>query len=154
MKYIFILFASVLFINCSPKTTTNNIPYQRNGMVNCIEYDKMTITVISEGQAESKSKAITHAEVNAIENILFKGIPKSNQERPLVSNEEKAVRMNSNFFKEFIDYQGYTKYMTESLVHETFQQNGVHMVRQKITFDLMNMRNHLEQKKIIKSFGL
>ena len=152
IKYIQFLALVILFLgSCTPKM---NVGYERTGRVKCIKHDRMTITLSSEGQAESVGKAVNFAERNAIENLLFKGIPASNQEKPLIDNESVAKNKNAAFFDEFIMNRGYQQYITESLIADDYQNGSYHLITQNITVDLTNLRDFLVKEGIIKKFGL
>lgn len=140
-----------LFVSaCAPKI---NMSYQRTGMVTCQKHDKMTITVLSEGQAENVGKAVGFAERNAIENILFKGIPKSNQEKPLIPNEYSAKDSHGDFLFDLVENGGYKSYIMSSLIDHDFNSGGVHLVNQEIQIDLTNLRKHLESNGVVRKFG-
>lgn len=151
-KNIILFFVLAAIVACTPKQYT--AVYQRTGMVSCISHDDMTITVVAEAQAENIDKAAAFAERLAVENLLFKGIPKSNQERALVSNEAAAKQKNPAFFEDFILNKGYQAYMTESIMEDDYVNGGVHFVKQHIVFDLTNMRRYLEKNSIIGKFGI
>ena len=154
MKYLQLTLLTLILIgsSCAPKP--KNIPYTRTGMVKCVGHDRQTITVESEAQAGTIGKAIAYAEINAFENILFKGIPNSNQESPLVPNEYKSTSENRGFYTAFLDNGGYASYMMSTTLSDDFESNGVHLVTQKIQIDLHRLRKNLEKIGIIKYLGL
>ena len=94
MKHSIILLLLLNIIACS----TVNIQFQRSGAVNAVEHENSIIVLSSLAQAENINKAIYFAERNAFENLLFKGIPNTNQESPMVPNETKAMDGNATFF--------------------------------------------------------
>lgn len=145
---------AVLFINLIACTPTRQMIYQRTGLVTCESHDRMTITLLSEGQAETLDKAVGFAERNAIENLLFKGIPKSNQEKPLIAHEAKTMDNNPDFLKLFIENRGYQKFVTSSAVEEDYLNGHVHFVKQRMVFDLNNLRKYLQSQGVVKKFGL
>ncbi len=151
INYFFICVMLLIFSSCTPKM---NIAFQRTGMVKCLKHDRMTITLSSEGQAETTGKAINFAERNAIENLLFKGIPNSNQEKPLIENESKSLNDHSAFFEDFISNRGFQKYITSSLVADDYQNGKYHLITQNITIDLTNLRSFLVSNGILQKFGL
>jgi len=140
-----------LLVGC---TTTKPIPYVRTGLVKSVDQDRQTITLTSEARAENAGKASYFAEINAFENLLFKGIPNSNQEKPLVSNESKSVSKHQAFYQDLLDKRGYERYVMSSLLNQKYESGGVHTVVQEIQIDLHSLRKVLEQNNIIKSFGL
>ncbi len=145
---------SLMLMNILACTPTQQLVYQRTGMVTCSTHDRMSITLVAEGQAETLNKAVSFAERNAIENLLFKGIPKSNQEKPLISDESKAKVENPGFFSSFVDNRGFQEFVVSSEVADDYLSGKVHFVKQKIVFDLTNLRNYLQKEGIVKKFGI
>ncbi len=143
-----------ILINMMACTPTQQLVYQRTGMVSCTSHDRMTISLLSEGQAETLDKAVGFAERNAIENLLFKGIPNSNQEKPLIKNESMAKRDNPDFFTTFVTNRGYQEFVTNSTVEDDYLNGKIHFVKQKIVFDLTNLKKHLQAQGISRKFGL
>ena len=151
IKILSILIIVAIFAACTPQL---NMLYQRSGMVKCESHDKMTITLVSEAQAETLGKAIGFAERNAIENLLFKGIPNSNQEKPMIENESKAMNENGAFLDNFLVNNGYKNYITSSTIDDVMQGGSVRLVSQRVIVDITNLRKHLEANSIVKKFGL
>ncbi|MES2797343.1 MAG: hypothetical protein V4683_15325 [Bacteroidota bacterium] len=149
---VFILF----FSSCAKKITVNqqqSVDYYRNGKVNYISSNKGLLTLSSENVGENINKAAHFAEINALENILFKGIQGSSQEDPIISDEISAFRENNLALKSLIFENEYKLYLTESLVLETYKGNPMTVV-QKVTFDIPALRKYLEKNNIIRKFGL
>lgn len=152
MKHTFLLLIiAVLLASCS---STKSIPYARTGMVKSVNQDRQTITVTSESRAENLGKASYYAEINAFENLLFKGIPNSNQEKPLVRNEGSSVSKHKAYYRQLLDNRGYERFIMSSLPNQKYRDGGVHTVVQQIQIDLHALRKDLEDNKIIGSFGL
>ena len=83
-------FLFLLFFACS---TPKNVPFERTGAVTFMGVEESgTIILESEGVGVNLDQAIAHAERNAIENLLFKGIPGSTQRQPLVPKEYEALK--------------------------------------------------------------
>lgn len=147
-----ILAFTITFAACS--TQKANIPYVRTGMVTCLDHDRQTITLNSEGQAEAIGKAAAYAEMNAFENLLFKGVPNSNQEKAMVPDEYNSVRQNEAFYNDFLDNGGYMKYVMSSTISNEYKSNGVYLVNQRIQIDIHGLRKYLKENNITRSFGL
>lgn len=139
-----------LGISCSPKL---NMQYQRTGLVKSVKHDRMTIHLTSEARAETAGKAAAFAERNAIENLLYKGIPDSNQERAIIDNEGQVNRQHPNFYEDFIINRGFENYVMSSNIVDNYNNGGVHFITIQIQVDLNNLRKHLNKTGIIKSFG-
>ena len=110
--------------------------------------------VVSTSRADKLHFATAYAEINAIENILFKGIPNSGQESPMIENEMKTVKANKDFFRELLDKGDCRRFIMDSaLVHKS-KKKGVHTVDVSVRVDIQALRKHLEQNKITRKFGL
>ncbi len=158
MKVPHLLFLALLLLNlssCAPKTTPTkySFEYVRTGKVNVIYSDKGLLTVKSEGVAENLSKAIYFAEINALENILYRGIPSSTQESPLISDELDAYKKNQLVLDNLVFRNGYKNYLTSSEIIERNDGAGIYVI-QKVTFDIPALRKYLENNNIIRKFGL
>lgn len=144
------LLASLL-ISCSPKIS---IPFQRTGSVEYVEGDKNTITVSANGYAATEANAVYYAERNALENILFRGIPNSNQENPMLENEASAYTNNKKALDDLTMNDGYRKFMIQSYRDQITKQGGAYNLTQIVKFDLQALRKHLESNNLKRKFGL
>ncbi|MEO1261449.1 MAG: hypothetical protein AAFZ15_21780 [Bacteroidota bacterium] len=144
----------LLAVSTSSCSSSKAVTYQRSGKVTCSQYAEGVITVISEANAQNKRAAVAFAERNAVENLLFKGIPSSNQEKPIIPNEPEALQKNTAYFSNLIDSTGYQKFIMHSEPLNFSSDQGTMHVKQKIKFDLNALRSDLEQNKIIRKFGL
>ena len=152
MKYtLIILSLAAMFASCS-KTI---IPYERSGEVNAVSHENSIIVLSSQARAESASKAVYHAERNAFENLIFKGIPNTNQESPMVPSEVKALRDNPSLFNSLLVEQGYRRYVMDSYTNNSVAVGGgVQLIDQVVKIDLKALRNYLQAEGVTKKFGL
>lgn len=159
MKFLHLILACSSFIileSCSQKVSTqqqNTYNYARSGKVKYMTANKGLLSVSSESTAENMSKAVDFAEINALENILFKGVQGSTQESPLIPDEVTAFKENPMILKGLIFDHGYKIFLVESDVLESFKGNGTTVI-QKVTFDIPALRKFLEKNNIIRKFGL
>lgn len=156
MRKISLILTLVLvsFSYCSAqrkKTDKKVIPiaYTRSGNVEFDNYNKGLLSVTTKQGAENLEKAIYYSEINALENILFKGIPGSPQEHPLIKEEKREP-----FLDKLIFDRDYEKFLTNSEVLETYKSEKMISVRQRVTFDIEALRKELEKNNIIRKFGL
>ncbi|TAE40929.1 MAG: hypothetical protein EAZ50_02145 [Runella slithyformis] len=133
---------------------SQHIPYQRNGLVNFVGYEKNVLTVVSEHAGETLEKAVNFAEINALETILFKGVPNSPAESPIISDEVEAMTKHPLVLRSFIFETGCRAYIKSSVIVGKSKKKKVHFVAQQVTFDLAGMRKFLEKNGVIKPFGL
>jgi len=151
MKSFFSICLGLLIIACAPKA---DIQFERTGAVEFVEGDKSTLTVNAHGYAKDMGNAVIFAERNALENILFKGIPNSNQENPMIANESDAYRNSKKALDDLILKGGYQRFMIESYNQNNRKSGRGINVRQIIKFDMQALRKHLEDEKIVRKFGL
>jgi len=119
-----------------------------------VKYEENVIHLVSVSRASSASEAASFAERNAVENLLFKGIPKSNQESPMVANEIESLGNHKFFYEQFLNGRDYEKFIIKSELQAKKGGGPAVEVRQYVEFDLKAMRAHLESKGVIKKFGL
>lgn len=148
----------VLIWSCKPgqraTTTAKPIPFERTAEVQFVESASNTITLISAHRAENQQTAIVYAEVNALENLLFRGIPGSNQENPMIEDENMIYKKHGDFLKRLLDQGTYRQFMIASENEYTQHFNTMTQVKQLITIDLKALRKHLESNGVVRSFGL
>jgi hypothetical protein len=142
-----ILLLSMAHMNCSSPTA---IPYERNGQVEFAAGDKSTLTVTSRAAAATSGKAAAYAERNALENILFKGIPGSNQENPMIS-PEPSVKPAA--LADLIN-GGYSRFLMQSIYLENRGGKGGFTVLQEVKFDMQALRKYLEDNQLVRKFGM
>lgn len=138
-------------VSCSPKLT---VPFSRTGEVEMIESEPSTITVVSRSYAETKAKAIAYAERNALENILYRGIPGSSQESPMIADEQAAQRSHGQILQRLILDGLYSQFVIQSYVDQSVPSGKGVSVGQVVKFDLNALRKYLEKEGVIRTFGL
>ncbi|MBK6782889.1 MAG: hypothetical protein IPG79_03355 [Saprospiraceae bacterium] len=119
----YLIFISIFFLwlaSCTPKAF---ISYQRTGEVESVAGDKSTITLSATGFASDGNTAAGYAERNAIENMLFKGIPGSVLENAMISDENKA-RSNHGMVLDKLDHgRGIMPYVIDAYTENSIKQN-------------------------------
>ena len=95
--YIMIIILTIF--GCSPKVVNyetsevNFISKETNG----------TITLKSLGYGNNLETAVANAQIKCFDVLLFKGIPGTELNVPLIENEIVAKQNNSNYFKKFYE---------------------------------------------------
>ncbi len=147
---VFIVFSGCLS-SCSPRM---NIPYTRTGEVEMVESDASTLTVTTVGYARTSGQAIVFAEQNALENILFRGIPGSIQENPMIQDEEMAFRSHGPVLEDLIQGEKYRQFVIQSYTDD--EQKGSKGIRvdRVVKFDIGALRKYLERNGVVRKFGL
>ncbi|AHF13664.1 hypothetical protein BARVI_03655 [Barnesiella viscericola DSM 18177] len=115
----------------------------------------ISLRVLSYGK---KSKeAMNNAEKVAIQTILFRGIPGSNQvEYPLVGVNEKAIQeQHGAYFKELFDKERYHSFIISNVPISQFEKDATKKKRiiVDVKVNIRALRLDLEQNGIIRKFG-
>ena len=88
--------------NCSPKLQTYSAE------VNFLYKEAQgTIAVKSTGYGKNQIDAVSDAQKNAFKVLLFKGIPGTELNVPLIENENNAKSKHEDYFKKFFDERNY-----------------------------------------------
>lgn len=149
MKKLLLIVASLLcLVAC--KTT-----YQTT-LVNYLSGDANTLSLRCVGQGEKTIEIAENAQKNAIQTILFRGMPASQQTMPLVTiSEAEALKTHKEYFDELFENGRYKTFITTSIpVGNATKYKG--MIKQQtfdITVNLRALRIDLEQNNIIRKFG-
>lgn len=147
----FILSALTLFCCCACSRQAN--PVQSIGIV--AERDG-TVTIRSTGCGSNKSEAVSAAELHAIEQLLFRGIPGSQQAVPLVSIDESAAKSrHKDYFDVLLEAGRHKSFILTSVPVSNFVRHN--RTERNITVDvhinLPALRCDLEKQGIIRKFG-
>jgi hypothetical protein len=146
--YIMIIILTIF--GCSPKVVNyetsevNFISKETNG----------TITLKSLGYGNNLETAVANAQIKCFDVLLFKGIPGTELNVPLIENEIVAKQNNSNYFKKFYEQNYYKSFImssTESSNLIDLKTGKKIFVDIKINFN--SLRKDLEQNHIIRKFG-
>jgi len=114
-----------------------------------------TITLRGNGYGTSILEAKQNAEKNVLETLLFRGIPGSQNIRPIIANEQEAKIKNAEFFDEFFKERKYGPFLTElKQVGSTKIKRGNWENTQELTINLRALKSYLEQNRIIRKFGI
>jgi hypothetical protein len=142
-------FYSLFIQNCSPKIQSYSAE------VNFLYKEAQgTIGVKAIGYGKNQESAVEDAQKSAFKILLFKGIPGTELNIPLIQNENEATSKNSNYFKKLFD-EGYYKTF---LMSSTESSNLIKIKgNKKITVDMKinynSLRKDLENNSITRKFG-
>ncbi len=122
--------------------------------------------------------AIERAKMDAVHAVLFKGVPGSNVEDPIIKNPTKVQEEKSEYFKEFFgvevlqervrekgglrygresaDYRLYVKRSDDGSIspQDRMKVGGGYKVGVRVSVNHKQLRKRLEKDGIIKEFGL
>ena len=147
---------SILFIiiilglhSCSPKLQ----PY--SGEVNFLYKEAQgTIAVKSTGYGKNQIDAVADAQKNAFKVILFKGLPGTELNVPLIENENDSKLKHEGYFKKLFDQGNYKTFMMSSTESSNLiKMKGTKKINVDIKINYNSLRKDLEQNQIIRKFG-
>jgi len=134
-----------------------DLPGQYNGYV---KYESTPglglITVTCSGFGKKKQQSLKDAAAGAFYNLLFRGIPGSQQELPMIPDENEAK--NNRHVRDILD-GGYSAFVIENnLLGEEPRKKkkdgakGV-LTTHTMTISCEALRHYLEQNNVIRKFG-
>jgi hypothetical protein len=135
--------------SCSPKLQ----PY--SGEVNFLYKDTQgTIGVKSTGYGKNQIEAVADAQKNAFKVILFRGIPGTDLNVPLLENENDAYSKNGAYFKKFFDQGNYKTFMMSSTESSNLiKMKGTNKITVDVKINYNSLRKDLEYNQLIRKFG-
>lgn len=147
-KSLFII-AIIWLHSCSPKL----IPYSAE--VNFLYKEAQgTIAVKSTGYGNNQTDAVSDAQKNAFKVILFKGLPGTELNVPLIENEVEAKSKKAEYFKKFFDEGNYKTFMMSSTESSNLiKVKGGKKISVDVKINYNSLRKDLEQNQVIRKFG-
>lgn|SRR5574344_83421 len=124
--------------------------------VNLLSEADGTITVRSIGTGNNKENAIIKSEINAITILLFRGVPSSQQNTPILSiDETEAKKTYKKYFDELFIQGRYKTFIMSSIPVGIFTKHGraERDIPVDITINLKALKNDLENHGIVRKFG-
>ena len=149
LKLFLFLIVIIGFYNCSPKLETYTAE------VNFISREAQgTIVLKSTGYGKNHAEAVTDAQINAFKVILFKGIPGTELNIPLIENEKNVTSQHSEYFKNFFDGGLYKTFMMSSTESSNLiKMKGTKKINVDLKINYNSLRKDLEQNQLIRKFG-
>jgi len=125
--------------------------------VNFLSESTGIISVRAIGYGKNKVEAIDNAEINAMDVLLFRGLPESTQKDPLIStNSDEVKSKNKDYFDNFYAGKQFKTFInsaiptTEDLIKN---KGGKKSIAVDIKINIKALKLDLEEKKIIRKFG-
>jgi len=115
--------------------------------------EKGTIYVSSCGYDKKEMATYLTAVRNAFETIMFRGVPGSEIDQPLVDDEKQAKEKYRKYFDDFYADEYYKKFITyiqETKPTKEFKSKKA-CLQMKINY--MALKKDLERNEIIRKFG-
>jgi hypothetical protein len=112
------------------------------------------IVVESDGKGKNKQMAIEDAQYKAFEIIMFKGIPGTDLNLPLIANETEAKSKFKKYF-EALKQSRFKGFITNTNVTSEFVKNakGAKNISIQTEINYKALRSDLEQNQITRKFG-
>lgn len=151
MKNIF-FFLSVVILglhSCSPKL------HPHSAEVSFIYKEAQgTIALKSIGYGNNQTDAVTDAQKNAFEVLLFKGLPGTELNIPLIENESEVKSKYSEYLKKFFDEGIYKSFMMSSTESSNLIKiKGGKKIAVDVKINYNSLRKDLEKNQLIRKFG-
>lgn len=108
----------------------------------------------SVGYGNGRHSAIEDAQKKSFFVILFRGIPNTNYNYPLIENEVSFREKNANFNKDFFDNGLYKSFIiSNSESSNLISTSRGFKIFMNIEINYEALRKYLEQNSIIRKFG-
>jgi hypothetical protein len=152
LSVLMVLIVLSISYGCSPKMLQQ--PY--SAQVNFLNKDEAgSITLNSRGFGKDENAAIVSAQTNAFNIILFKGIPGTDLNVPLIEREDEARATNGEYFDRLFSQGYYHNFLMSSSLHgDPVKVKGGVNSSVDLTINYNALRKDLEQHNIIRKFGL
>lgn len=113
-----------------------------------------TITLKSNGFGKDMDDAITDAQISAFNILLFRGIPATELNVPLVENEKDAKSKNPEYFKNFFEQGNFRSFiMSSRQSSDLLKVKGGKSISIEVKINFNSLRKDLEQNNVIRKFG-
>jgi hypothetical protein len=148
-KLIVIMIFMTIANSCSYKTLPT-------AEVNYLSGKDGTITMRSIGIGVNSEEAIYDAETNAMNVLLFRGLPESEQKVALIgTNEAEEKNKHKDYFIKFYSEKRYKTFVMSSIPSSDLikHKGGKKSIATDIKINLVALRKDLEQNNIIRKFG-
>lgn len=149
MKLISAVSLMLICSACSKKT----IP---SAEVNYLSYREGVISLRSLGTGNNERDAIADAKKNALNVLLFRGVPGTEQKDPLIGMDESVlIEANRLYFDKFYGENRYNSFIMSSIPTSNFtkRKKGKCCIAVDVKINLLALRKDLEQNNIIRKFG-
>ena len=148
-SYYFLLLIVITIISC--KSTTNSYSAQ---VIFLTKEEQGTITVRSNGFGKNEKEAIKDAQKNAFNVLLFKGLPGTEINVPLVSNEYEAKNSHKDYFDNLFENGGLFRYlMVNNSETAPEKVQGGYSTSLVLKINYNSLRKDLEQNGVVRKFG-
>jgi hypothetical protein len=112
------------------------------------------MVVESTGYGKNQSEALVDAQITAIKVLLFKGLPGTELNVPLIENENDAKSKHNDYFQNLFQQGSYMKFIMSSTESTNpIKKGGNKTITLDIKINYNSLRKDLKQNQIIRKFG-
>lgn len=150
IKIVLLLLIGLVITSCKSKSPDF---YETEVILNK-KTDYGSVSLKSTGYGNGRNSAIEDAQKKAFFVLLFRGIPNSNYNYPLIENELSFREKHVNFNKDFFDsglYKSFILSNTES--SNLILTSRGYKIFMDIVINYEALRKYLEQNSTIRKFG-
>lgn len=134
---------------CSPKVApqTSEVSFLYKG-------EDGTMGVRGIGYGNNRNAAIMEAQISAFRVLLFRGIPGTELNVPMIENESEARAKNPGYFSRLFEQQWYKTFMMSSTESSGLSYvNGMYKISVDVKINYAALRRDLEQNSVTRKFG-
>jgi hypothetical protein len=147
------LIGIIIFISIANSCRYKTLP---TAEVNYLSSKDGTITMRAIGIGVQSEDAINDAEKNALNVLLFRGLPESEQKVALIgTNETEEKNKHKEYFNKLYYEKRYKTFVMSSIptTDLILHKGGKKSIAVDIKINLVALRKDLEQNNIIRKFG-
>ena len=116
--------------------------------------DANSITLRCNGYGKTESDAIADAGRYAVEQLLFRGVPNTSQNYPLIGTDEITAKSRYEIYlSDMLNNYRYQSFLTLTTPVESGRDWGTYWTIADITINLRALRMDMENAGIIRKFG-
>jgi hypothetical protein len=140
-------------------TACRRTPPAPRSEIQYLSIDQDVLYLQASGSAPRSEAAQKAAERHAFETLLFRGVPGSPQEIPMIAERQREAALRTAFIRELLDHQGYRRYLTsaqprtEPRPFTDRQHRRQYQSSVTLGIQYTALRRELEAQSIIPRFG-
>lgn len=149
MRFLLLYFVLIISFAETSIVSAQPFPTAEVNFAGVSEEGTILLEVVSYGKRADI--AMEEAQKKAFYILLFRGVPGSQQPKPLVEDEIESYQQHRAFYDEFFQQQRYRTFLMDAWPVSKFRKK--HMIAH-IKINIGALRRDLQQNKVIRKFGL